>query len=214
MSEAREMAYACPYCGKAFEIATYSTVNTRDDPDLRDRCLSGDIFQHTCPHCHTQFMVQPHMVYTDMDHRFILWLSDVELPPGVKAYAQPLAAAGFRLRRCSTIEEFTEKIQVFEDGVDDVLVEIAKYDCFIEFIDNRKGNPADITSIEYQSTKNDVMKINIRTDDKGMSFHIPVNLLEEEIKAEADLYSIDEAEIPLVNSAWVISLFTQAQGNA
>ena len=40
-----------------------------------------------------------------------------------------------------------------------------------------------MTGIEYQHTENDVMKINVRADDKGMSFLIPVSVLEEEMKS-------------------------------
>ena len=214
MSISHDIVYACPYCGKEFAMTVQDSVNASQDPDLRDRCLSGDIFKQTCPHCQADFMAMTPIVYSDPEHRFVLWLSDKELPEAVKKQADVLVKAGYRLRRCLDIQEFTEKIQIFEDGVDDVLVEIAKYDSFIEFIDNRKGNPEDVTSIEYQSTRNDVMKINIRTGDKGMSFHIPVNLLAEEIKAEKDLYAINDRDIPVVNSQWVISLFNEPAGQA
>jgi len=75
------------------------------------------------------------------------------------------------------VQEFAEKIQIFEDGVDDIMVELAKYDSFIEYIDNKKGTAKDVTDIEYQHTENDVMKINVRADDKGMSFLIPISVL-------------------------------------
>jgi hypothetical protein len=129
-------------------------------------------------------------------------------------YARPLVQQGYTLRRCATLKEFTEKIQIFEDGVSDVAVELAKYDSFIEFIDNRKGNPEDVTSVEYQSTNDGVMKINIRTDDKGMAFLIPLAMLEEEIEAEKDIYEVHDEDFPLVNSDWMISLFSEVSGEA
>ena len=58
MSKTREMKYSCPYCGREFDITVYESVNTEQDPDLRDACLSGDIFRLSCPHCHTDFMIQ------------------------------------------------------------------------------------------------------------------------------------------------------------
>ena len=69
----------------------------------------------------------------------------------------------------TTLQEFVEKIQIFEDEVDDRLVELAKYDSLIEFIDNRKGTAEDVTSIDYQKTENGVMKINVRTADNERS---------------------------------------------
>ena len=93
-------------------------------------------------------------------------------------------------------------------------MELAKYDSFIEFIDNRRGNPADVTSVEYQRVNDGVMKINVRTDDKGLSFLIPMDLLEEEIRAESDRFAINEEEFPLINSDWIISLFMESSGQA
>ena len=69
MSKTREMKYSCPYCGREFDITVYESVNTEQDPDLRDACLSGDIFRHSCPHCHTDFMVQNPEAQTEEDRR-------------------------------------------------------------------------------------------------------------------------------------------------
>ena len=215
MSRTKEVKYTCPYCGREFDITVYESVNSEQDPDLRDSCLSGDLFRHSCPHCHTDFMVQYPLVYVDPQHKFVLWLSaNTGEEAALNAAAGPLLKQGYKLRRCATIKEFTEKIQIFEDGVSDIAVELAKYDSFIEFIDNRRGNPADVTSVEYQRVNDGVMKINVRTDDKGLSFLIPMDLLEEEIRAESDRFAINEEEFPLINSDWIISLFMESSGQA
>ena len=155
MSQSRMIRYTCPYCGKTFETEIYDSVTADTDEDLRDRCVSGDLFRISCPKCKREFMIQYPLVYVDRRHRFVIWLKEEE--PGaetVKALAGPLAPAGFRLRRVTTLQEFVEKIQIFEDEVDDRLVELAKYDSLIEFIDNRKGTAEDVTSIDYQKTEN------------------------------------------------------------
>ena len=118
-----------------------------------------------------------------------------------------LAKNGYRLRRCETIGEFVEKIQIFEDGIDDVMVELARYDCFIEFVDNDKGTAEDITSIDYQRCEAGVMKINVRTSDKGLAFTIPTSVMEEEMEEHKERYAVDNATFPVVNAAWIISLF-------
>jgi hypothetical protein len=215
MSKSRELKYTCPYCGREFDITVYESVNTETDPDLRDACLSGDIFRHSCPHCHTDFMVQYPLVYADPKHKFVLWLSQgTGEEAAMRASARPLLKQGYRLRRCATVREFTEKIQIFEDGVSDIAVELAKYDSFIEFIDSRNGNPEDVTSVEYQKTEDGVMKINVRTDDKGLSFLIPTAMLEEEIRAQSDRYEAENTSFPRINSDWLISLFTESDGQA
>lgn len=209
-----EISYQCPYCGRDFTISVVDTVNAANDPYDRDRAVSGDLFRHSCPHCKKDFMVQNDLVYSDANHKFVIWLSLKEPGQELKKFAQPLVKAGWKLRRCATIQEFTDKIQIFEDDVNDIAVELAKYDSFIEFVNNKKGNPEDVTAVEYQRTENGVMKINIRTDDKGMSFLIPVSLLEEEMNENAQLYQVDDTEFPHINSDWLISLYQEPQGTA
>ena len=213
MESGRTVKYICPYCRKEMEIEVFDKVNAQEDPDLQERCASGDLFKTSCPHCKQDFMVQYPLVYIDTANKFILWLSQEEHPE-IGNLTRPLIQQGYRLRRCSTIREFTEKIAIFEDGMDDVVVELAKYDSFIEFIDNKKGTAEEITSIEYQRCENEVMKINIRTGDQGMSFLIPVGMVEEEIAQNPELYEIRDDEIPLINSDWILSLFEESAGQA
>ncbi|MBQ9327782.1 MAG: CpXC domain-containing protein [Solobacterium sp.] len=208
MSNSRIVEYQCPYCGTKFETEIYDSVTADEDEDLRDRCVSGDLFRTSCPHCKQDFMIQFPLVYIDRRNRFVLWLSETE--PGeelVRQIAGPLAPAGYTLRRTPTLKEFTEKIQIFEDGADDRAVELAKYDSLIEFIDNKKGTAEDVTSIDYQKTENGVMKINVRTGDKGMSFLIPVSMLEEEMEQNPERYRVDDASFPVINAEWMIQLF-------
>ncbi len=215
MSQFHEITYTCPYCGKSFSMTVYDSVSVKQDPDLRDRCISGDIFQRECPHCHSTFLVQNDLIYTDQDNKFALWLSKKDLGAlDLSSIVKPLLEKGFKLRRCATVQEFTEKIQILEDGMDDILVELAKYDCFIEFVDNKKGTAEEVTSVTYQSVDNGIVKINVRTDDKGMAFIIPIAMLEEERDQNPELYAVDENTFPLVNSDWIISLFTKSAGRA
>lgn len=214
MSQSRDITYTCPYCGKEFTITVYDSVNVSQDPDLRDRCITGDVFRHSCPHCHKDFMIQNPLLYMDPEHKFVIWVSEEENIRHMEQLVEPLKKAGYTLRRCPVVKQFVEKIAVLEDGVDDVMVELAKYDSFIEYIDNRKGNPQDVSDVRYEYTKDDIMKITIVADDKSMSFLIPTEALKAEIEAEADVFKVDDEDFPCINGDWMISLFAQAEGKA
>ncbi|MBE6121248.1 MAG: CpXC domain-containing protein [Solobacterium sp.] len=214
MSNSRIVSYKCPYCGREFEVEIWDTVTAASDPDLRDRCLSGDLFRLSCPHCKQEFMVQYPLIYIDEDHRFILWLSEKEAPESLRRTTGTLHEKGYVMRRCSTLKEFCEKIQILEDGVSDVMAELAKYDCFIEFVDNGRGTPEEITGVEYQRTENGIMKITVRCSDKGMSFMIPLSMLEEEMNQNPEIYELHNDIFPLVNADWIMSLFEEADGTA
>ena len=144
----------------------------------------------------------------------MIWACESDNISGLKPLVDPLKKAGFTLRRGPSVREFVEKITILEEGTDDVMVELAKYDSFIEYIDNRKGNPSDVTGIRYEYTKDDIMKVTIMADDKSMSFLIPTGALKEEIAAEADTFRLDDTDFPVVNDQWIISLFQKASGKA
>ena len=209
MSSSHETEYRCPYCGKPFSITVYDSVSVKTDPDIRERCISGDIFRHSCPHCHTDFMIQADLLYLDSDRKFVIYLSSEPANETLNALGRPLREKGYTLRRTETLAEFTEKIQIFEDGISDITVELAKYDSFIEFIDNRNGRAEEVTSVEYQNCNDGVIKINVRTDDKGLSFLIPSAMLDEEIRAEADRFDISDEVFPVINGDWLIDLFRE-----
>ena len=50
-----EVEYKCPYCGETFTITVYDSINVKDDQDMRDRSVMGEVFQQTCPHCGKTF---------------------------------------------------------------------------------------------------------------------------------------------------------------
>lgn len=208
-STSRITTYTCPYCGEKFETEIYETIDANQDEDLRDRCVSGDLFRVSCPHCKKEYMIQFPLLYTDQNHKFVLWLGEQEVGDTLKQITAPLNQKGYRLRRTPTLAEFSEKIQIFEDGVDDRIVELAKYDSFIEAVDNKKAKPEDITSIEYCRTENEVMKINLRMQDKGMSFLIPIEGVQEEMDQNRALYKIDNETFPVINSDWIVGLFSR-----
>ena len=209
-----ELTHTCPYCKRQYNMTVYHTVDVGRDPELRDACLSGEIFTHSCPHCQKKYIVTNPLLYMDVEHRFVILFSETGHTYGMLNSSVALTQEGFILRRCLTLEEFTEKIRILEEGADDVMVELAKYDSFIEYIDNRKGNPEDITGIRYEYTKDDIMKITILADDKSMSFLIPICALKAELEAQADVYMVDNTMFPIVNGQWILSLFKEPEGQA
>ncbi len=214
MSQSRTIEYTCPYCGRKYETTIYETITADEDEDLREKCVSGDIFHVECPHCHKDYMIQFPLLYIDRAHKFVLWVSDQEPIGEMMEVGKALSRQGYTLRRTPTISEFTEKISVLEDGVDDRMVELAKYDSFIEVINNGKAKPEEVTSVEYQNTNDEVMKINVRMGDRGMGFLIPTNGMVEEMDQERELYQIVNEAYPIINTEWVIDLFDDPDGKA
>ena len=107
MKEPVTAMYSCPYCGREFEVETYQSINAEEE-DLRDRCVSGDLFRVSCPHCKKEYMIQYPFVYLDRKHKFVLWISDREVPASVRSISDPLHLQGYRFRRVPALKELPE----------------------------------------------------------------------------------------------------------
>jgi hypothetical protein len=122
---------SCPGCGQEQEFAVCQTLNATLDPELREQLLSGRLTGFTCRSCGRQADVIYPMLYHDMTRRFMAWLVPGDQQP------EPLDAATFgetgdeigrsyTYRLVRTHNQLVEKIKVFEDGLDDRLLEMLK----------------------------------------------------------------------------------------
>lgn len=114
-----ESKIICPSCGNVAQVPVVTSVNAVENPELKERILSGDLFLWECPHCgHKQLRKFP-LVYSDPSENVLICLTD-----------QPLAAEdlqGYTGRLVSTVGDLIEKIKIFDAGLDDVAVELCKY---------------------------------------------------------------------------------------
>ncbi len=216
MSKISSRKFKCMKCGEIYDINTYDSVNVKEDPDLKERCLSGDIFQFECPHCHNTYMLSYPCLYNDSDKKFMVWLGDEEFVEnsGSNNIFEKLNNSGFILRRCEDINSFIEKLQILDDGIDDRAVELAKYDSYIDYINNRKGNSEDVSGIYYHGIENDILKINIKNNDRGLTIMIPYEALVAEMDSHKDMFNVDNIKFPLVDSKWIIQIFEGAGNKA
>lgn len=214
MSSKTERKFKCMKCQKVYDIETYDSISVATDPDLKEKCLSGEIFQYECPHCHETYMLSYPCLYIDAEKKFLLWLSDEDYLKEVSVLSvnKELNDKGFTLRRCLDIKSFIEKLQILDDGLDDRAVELAKYDSYIDYINNRKGT--DVEGIYYHGFENDILKINIKNDDRGLTVMIPYTALLEEMEGHRDLFELDNMSFPVVDAKWIIQIFEGVNNKA
>lgn len=213
MSKSTNRKFKCMKCGEVYDINTYDSVNVSLDPDIKERCLSGDIFHFECPHCHNSYMLSYPCLYHDQEKKFMVWLLEdkASINSIDPSFVSALLSSGYTLRRCTDINSFIEKIQILDDGLDDRAVEFSKYDSFIDYVENKKGKPEEIDGIYYHGIDNEVLKINIRTNDKGATIMIPYEALMEEINNHKDLFEVDNKNFPVIDSKWIIQIFEASQ---
>jgi hypothetical protein len=141
MSRVRHHQIQCESCGHLQSFAVWSRMNGLIDPWINGMIASGRLFMNKCRRCGKQQVVPYHTLYLNIEKPFAVWLRmpnsrsefTIQLPS--HDYFQELSP-DFTFRAVLSPFELAEKIQIFVDGHDDILVEIIKASlCFQRGID-------------------------------------------------------------------------------
>ena len=120
----------CSRCGAALEVEIPQGVNVERNPELKDKIKDGSLFLRECPYCGTVNLVRGEMLYHDPEAKLMVWL----LPEGavdegriraVESQLEPLE--GYILRRVADEGSLIEKVNIFDAGLDDRVMELCKY---------------------------------------------------------------------------------------
>lgn len=161
MTKISNQSFTCPKCQHEGEFRMYESVNVTLDKSLRDRVFSDDLFKWTCPECGETFTIIYPFLYHDMDHGFMIHFSPNDCERIKEQYNELLTKyPGLRrskYRTTNALVRLKEKVLIFEAGLDDVAVELAKV--FIKVDDT--SNLPDKCSLVFQdliSGKKDTKK--------------------------------------------------------
>lgn len=120
MANINQVRCICSKCGKAFEASVPTVVNISEDPELKSRVISGELFVASCPVCGAETVVRQPFLYLDPASRHLVLLTDAEVDD--KDMDKSLTA-----RKVSTVGELIEKVKIFDAGLDDVVLELCKF---------------------------------------------------------------------------------------
>ena len=138
MSHTATVTVTCPKCGKNHPFEIWDSVNTVLDPDMKEKVASGEIFRFVCPSCGAETRVNYSLLYHQMDDRIMIQFAPDEkiAEEYKKIISGPVKAmvgmfvefwdSHYLTRIVRTIFGLQEKIQIFDAGLDDRIVEIFK----------------------------------------------------------------------------------------
>lgn len=129
MSKISEKPFTCPYCGYEGEFKMYDSVNVTLDPKLRDKVISGKIFEWICPKCLQKISIRHDLLYHDMDKNFMIYYSPKNCPE-INDMINDTQAKCPGMRKLSrtvdSLNALREKIYIFEESLNDIAIELAK----------------------------------------------------------------------------------------
>ncbi len=152
MTRLHRETVTCAYCGNEEEMTLFDLIDLEEDPDLKERILQKDLQRFDCSNCGRYFFVANPLVYLDPEQRLVI--SVVPLPgagiddEGVESLedfpedqaeelirqmqdalpdlSEEAKTEGYRLRIVSSYNALIEKIHVFDDGLEDAVIEVLK----------------------------------------------------------------------------------------
>lgn len=135
MSMRNKVTVQCPKCGKSIEAWQWSAVNGDKNPDQKNKLLDGSLFDAQCKKCgHTSKLGYP-LLYNDPAQNIMIWLvfDDDEIKHVTDFFKSSKnggdteqADPACRQRIVRDSYRLREKLMIFESGLDDKIVEIAK----------------------------------------------------------------------------------------
>lgn len=144
---------ACSRCGSVRTVTTYDSINVRETPELKAQVLDGSAFVWECPHCGARNLVRCQTLYHDPDEKLMVWLTfgSEALEERVRsAYSGTEGLEGYTCRFVDDAGSLIEKVKIFDAGLDDVVMEMAKYVTRMEICGNLKERAAEIASAPFK----------------------------------------------------------------
>ena len=132
MSQKHIEQVKCPVCHYDSPMIMWIFVDGVSDPELKEKLLNGEIYDWKCEVCGHEAKIPFMTVYVDYQNRFILFYYPVES----EAELEPLLFTSlkddkdlrdFTMRRVIGVNNFREKLTIFEAGLNDIAIERLKY---------------------------------------------------------------------------------------
>lgn len=120
----------CTRCGAPHTITVHDSINVAERPELKAQVLDGSLFVWECPHCGAHNLLRANLLYHDPAERLMVWMTggSAELEERVSAaYGGVAELKDYTLRFVDEPGALIEKVKIFDTGLDDIVMEMAKY---------------------------------------------------------------------------------------
>lgn len=129
MSKEITLDAVCPNCGFHQEVQYWGSINSDLNPELKARLMEGELNTYTCRQCSEVIQLGVAALYHDMSRGYMIYLlhDKEQHRQAEKELAGFIAMLpNYRFRLVDQEIHLIEKIRIFEDGLDDRIVELIK----------------------------------------------------------------------------------------
>lgn len=222
MSKNNKVSIVCPKCKNTFSILQWDSVNFDEDPQLKELILNGEFWNYRCPICSLEIEVRSALLINSPSKKYMVQYESNSLTPenirkrtvdltnewkqSSETMFNGLKKMKYKLRYVNKIQDLIEKIKIFEDELNDIVIEEIKY-CMIPEITKNLGY---IKPIYYSGIVNDqILILNFSEDvfSNDIVFKLPVgnmyniaDKLIDEVIARIGIFAVEYVDYVYSNN--------------
>lgn len=135
MSSKENIELNCPNCGKQQTVSIWKSINTSLNPEMKEAVRNKSAFKYTCPDCGYETILDYGFLYHQMRDKFMIhYVQTDESAKEVQAIWSDekspmmhiMRDQHYLMRIVRTQNELLEKIEIFDAGLDDRIIELCK----------------------------------------------------------------------------------------
>lgn len=112
----------CPKCKEQINYERWVSINSNINPEQKKILLSGTFGEVICPNCGVKSYLEYNFLYHDMQEKYMISVYD----DYTDALSEFFPIGGYRYRHVERIGDLVEKINIFDAGLNDIVMEIMK----------------------------------------------------------------------------------------
>ena len=213
MSCERKISFTCPKCGKDYPFVIWKSINTTLDPEMKAKVKDRSAFLFECPSCGEKTYVDYGLLYHQMEDRimidyavsdesaeeFIRSLNE-EDPTGLLADIKK----GYLNRIVRSQNELIEKIAIFDEGLDDRIIEVFKIYVLYKF-HNENPNCEDIEILYFRDQNKNCVQVIADGKNQAVA-EISAEFYEELCQEYKDKIPDIRDDGPYIDRNWALQL--------
>ena len=212
--ENKKYTIKCPECGTDVEVSRPAVINVQNDPEYKIKVLTGELFNEKCPKCGQGLQVVSRITYHDMDKRLMIYFRPITSQDELKTFdyeairsaiEDNFKAPNYAIRVVTTVNELREKIKIAEFGLNDGVIEIAKFVYFDIFTKQFDG--VGVVNIYYERRDDKDALIFFCNDGKTRSILIAPEVYSSiEKRFSAVVNAIYTSRVCMVGRDWALRM--------
>lgn len=131
-----QIILVCQSCKSEGVFKVRTVINIAAEPETRSAIENGSLFVYKCPNCGSLTHVNYDLLYHDENKKFMIFCNypddlaqityDKITDTGENSPFRQLKENGYRMRIVRSQDELREKIMIFDNNLDDRVVEVFK----------------------------------------------------------------------------------------